>query len=83
MWQRRSHILSPLIDAIGKKKGKTKIEWNEGMDHAFDDLKTMLAEEVLLAYPDWSKPFDIHTDASDYQLGSVISQGERPITFFS
>ena len=26
MWPRRSHILSPLTDSIGKKKGKTKIE---------------------------------------------------------
>ena len=31
----------------------------------------MIAREVLLAYPNFNKPFEIHTDASDYQLGSV------------
>ena len=53
------------------------------MDEAFIQLKLMVLEEVFLTYPDWSKPFDIHTDASDKQLGAVISQDGKPITFFS
>jgi RNase H-like domain found in reverse transcriptase len=37
-----------------------------------------------LAYPDFNKPFKIHTDASHYQLGAVISQeGKKPIAFYS
>ncbi len=36
-----------------------------------------------MAYPDFMKPFDIYTDASTMQLGSVITQGNRPIAFFS
>ena len=43
----------------------------------------MVCKETLLTYPDWSKPFKIHTDASDYQLGAVISQEGKPIAFFS
>ena len=35
------------------------------------------------AYPDFSKPFVIYTDASDYQLGSVITQEGRPLAFYS
>ena len=42
-----------------------------------------MAKETLLAYPDFSKKFEIHTDASDYQLGAVISQEGKPIAFFS
>ncbi len=36
-----------------------------------------------MAYPDFTKPFEIYTDASTMQLGSVITQGIRPIGFFS
>ena len=40
-----------------------------------------MAKEVLLAHPDFTKPFVIHTDASHYQLGGVISQDGKPIAF--
>ena len=36
-----------------------------------------------LVYPDFNKTFEIHADASDYQLGAVISQENKPIGFFS
>jgi hypothetical protein len=35
----------------------------------------------MLAFPDFSKPFVIHTDAT--QLGAVISQDDKPIAFYS
>jgi hypothetical protein len=36
-----------------------------------------------MAYPDYSKGFEIYTDASSKQLGAVITQGTQPIAFFS
>ncbi len=36
-----------------------------------------------MAYPDFTKPFEIYTDASTMQLGSVTTQGNRPVAFFS
>ncbi len=36
-----------------------------------------------MAYPDFTKSFEIYTDASMMQLGSVITQGNRSIAFFS
>ena len=44
---------------------------------AFDDIKRVLAHDTLLAYTDLNKLFDIHTDAIDYQILAVISQGEK------
>jgi hypothetical protein len=82
MWRRRSHILSPLTEVSSGPKNK-KIIWNDKLESAFLELKRMVSKETLLNYPDWSKPFDIHTDASDKQLGAVISQNKKPIAFFS
>ncbi len=49
----------------------------------FDKIKAIVCCKVLLSYPDFNKPFHIHTDASHYQLGTVISQDNHPIAFYS
>ena len=36
-----------------------------------------------MAYPDFNEVFEIHTDASLYQLGACISQKGKPIAFYS
>ena len=60
-----------------------KYQWTAAQQAAFDELKRIIAKDTLLAYPKFNQPFDVHTDASDYQLGSVISQNNRPIAFYS
>ena len=47
------------------------------------DQKRYLAQNVAVIFSDFTKPFDIHTDASDFQLDAVISQNEKPIAFYS
>jgi hypothetical protein len=37
----------------------------------------------VLAYPDYSEKFEIYADASQSQIGSVITQKNRPLAFFS
>jgi hypothetical protein len=37
----------------------------------------------MLSFPDFNKPFDLHADASEYQLGAAISQANKPIAFYS
>jgi hypothetical protein len=34
-------------------------------------------------YPDFNKTFHIYTDASDTQRGSVITQDDKPLAFYS
>ena len=92
MWQNRSEMLAPLTDLVAecgetkvtRKSGKTKKAWywSEIHQQAFDKVKQALARDVMLAYPDYSKPFVIFTDASTVQLGGVITQDDRPIAFF-
>jgi hypothetical protein len=76
----RSHPLA-LLTALTKKN--IKFEWTKEHQQAFDSLKNSLAREVVLAYPDFSVPFEIYTDALKYQIGSVITQKDKPLAFYS
>ena len=45
--------------------------------------KETISREALLAYPDFNYRFEIDTDASQDQLGEVISQNSWTIAFYS
>jgi hypothetical protein len=93
MWAKHSEMLTPLTDLVGAcreteiaKKNKTKKlpwRWDPIHQQAFDDVKATIAKDVVLAYSDFMKPFEMYTDASTMQLGAVITQDNRPIAFFS
>ena len=80
MWIRRSHVLAPLTKMTSKE---AKFQWTDTERKAFTTMKQILSKETLLAYPNFNKPFEIHTDASHSQLGAVISQDGKPIAFYS
>ena len=46
-------------------------------------MEAIMAKDVLLAYPGFSKKFAIHMDASHTQLKAAISQNGKPTTFYS
>eukprot|EP00804_Cyclotella_cryptica_P008078 CCRYP_004563-RA/>CCRYP_004563-RA protein AED:0.37 eAED:0.43 QI:0/0/0/1/0/0/2/0/131 len=93
LWARRSEMLAPLTSLVGecghtKQSKLLKVEkkpwkWTEEHQKAFDDVNATIAKDVSLAYPDYSKWFEIYTDGSQRQLGAVITQNNRPIAFFS
>ena len=67
----------PLYDLTkkGVRKEKGNITLTEEAKDAFDDLKTAITSEpIVLHYPDWSKPFEIHTDASTEAVAAVLTQ---------
>ena len=80
MWPQRSHLLAPLSSLTS---AKIKWDWTTQCQKAFEDMKRLIAKETLLTYPNFKKPFEIHTDASKVQLGACISQEGRPVAFYS
>lgn len=50
---------------------------------AFEKCKQLIINSPILTYPDFSLPFTLTTDASDIALGSVLSQQDKPIAFYS
>ncbi len=93
LWARRSKMHAPLTSLVGEC-GQTKVirakrtkkvpwHWDEVHQRAFNHVKAIIAREVVLAYPDYSKVFKIYTNAFSKQLGAVIIQENRPIAFFS
>ena len=57
-----------------KKRDLPKYNWTKDCQEGFDNLKRALTSAPILAYPDYSKPFILETDASLKGLGAVLSQ---------
>jgi hypothetical protein len=83
IWKQRSHILFPLTESTKAPRGSKSFKWEEAQDKAFQEIKKLISKNTMLIFPDFNKVFEIHTDASDYQIGSVISQDQKPIAFYS
>ena len=71
--------LAPLTERTSKKE---QMDVKKQTPTCIWTNEKMLSRDVLLVYPDFSKPFVVHTDASDYQPGTVISQNGKPIVFY-
>jgi RNase H-like domain found in reverse transcriptase len=80
LWYHCLQLISPLTAITSEK---SKWTWGPEQKQAFKDIRNTIACQVLLKYPDFTKPFDVYTEASDFQLGAVISQDKWPIAFYS
>ena len=56
---------------------KFEIEWEPDHQNCLDDLIKFITNPLLLAYPDFSLPFELHTDASADGLGAVLYQAQK------
>ena len=79
-----SLLAEPLISLTRKN---VKFKWDIDCEQAFRKLREALLEYPVLAYPDFTQPFTLTTDASATGLGAVLSQGhghqEKVIAFAS
>jgi hypothetical protein len=80
MYPKRSELIRGLTKIAGSKK---KFTWGPEQQQSFEAVKRVIAQDTMLRFPDFTKPFEIHTDASHTQLGGVISQEGKPLAFFS
>ena len=51
--------------------------WTEDCQEAFETLKGEIAARPVSAYPDFSKPFRLYTDASNIGLGAILAQNSK------
>ena len=80
--QQRAFVLNHLTR-------KSQFSWSLEREAVFNDLKFALtSRDVLLQFPDLSKPFEVSTDASNNGTGCVLSQRDesardQPVLFAS
>ena len=66
-----SKVAQPLCRLLQKE---VSFEFNEACENAFNHLKDLLTTAPIITPPDWSIPFELMCDASDYALGAVLGQ---------
>ena len=79
-WAVQSTILAPLTELCGSRRN---FKWTDIHENAFNRAKQLVAEDVLLRFPDHNVPFEIFTEASNFQIGVTIKQRNLPIAYFS
>lgn len=78
-WYRRfipnfSTLTSPLNKLTSQSKNAPPFLWSKEAEVAFNALKECLVSTPILSCPDYSEPFEVHTDASDVGIGAVLTQ---------
>ena len=66
-----STIAKPLSFLLKKN---VLFKWTNSQHESFNKLKDILCTHPLLQYPDFSKPFIVSCDASNYGIGGVLNQ---------
>ena len=73
--ERQKHAKS----AKNQVSSKTAIKWNSIHQKSLETLIDHLTQPPILAYPEYSQPFVLHTDASIEGLGAVLYQRQNSV----
>ena len=71
-----SQIAKPLSNLLAQG---VPFEFDSQCLHAFAVLKDKLISAPIVVAPDWSFPFELMCDASDYAIGAVLGQKREKI----
>ena len=71
-----SKIARPLTNLLSKD---VPFEFSRECTSAFEFLKGALTTAPIISPPDWTKPFELMCDASDYAVGAVLGQRHEAI----
>ena len=78
---------APVTKEQRSPKSQTPITLIEEELNAFNKLKEILTNDLVLRIPDENLPFKIHTDASKIGIGAVLMQthsnGDLPVAYLS
>ena len=66
-----SHLASTL-HALDKKN--VSFVWTDACQHSFELIKSALSDENILSFPEFDKPFIVHSDASLTAIGFMLAQ---------
>jgi hypothetical protein len=66
-----STIAQPLTNLLAKD---TPFEFDDACLKTFEMLKKALISAPIIQSPDWTLPFEIMCDASDFAIGVVLGQ---------
>ena len=81
-WRLLLEEYGPTKDTKANKTKKVPWHWDAIHQQEFDNVKATIAQDVILAYPDYTQGFEDYTDRSKLQLGAVITQANMPLAFF-
>jgi hypothetical protein len=65
---------SKIVVPLTRLTEKVKFIWDEKIEEAFETLKKAFTSAPILIHADSLKSFFLEADASDFALGSVLSQ---------
>ncbi len=78
-----SKVVKPMMQLTENDPWK----WGKAQQDAFEELKRLLAKEVVLAIPTEEGKFHVEADASEGAIGAVLSQEQdgkwHPVAFLS
>ena len=66
-----SYIAKPMCSLLLKD---APFEWDSKCEEAFTTLKHLLTTAPIMQALDWTLPFELMCDASDYAVGAVLGQ---------